>query len=382
MAHEALQGLGEFLGTNKAATPPVPPAPPEGVQNPVEWQNSPIPIPATPPPPAPAAKPSSGISVPPELLGKTGLPPVTTPDPRPAPVPDEAAIAKLPQSQQNVVRQMRDHIKTLENKLTEAEKRTATPANEDAIKSLKQQLEETQAELDRVALERSPRFSLKYEQPKQALLGQIKDYLVDLGVAEDEAKKIAADASRMTIKDRIAALTAASPDAGPALIPLFAQIDAIEKQRVAELNQAKQARERDEQEHVTRTQQVREQHLSKSIKTAMESGHFLLTEVQGNDSWNQQVNGVRSMIKEVFESDDPEVQSTAMTLGVLAPVYLNLFKQASAQIDQLQAELAKYGRAFPGMRGAPSVPASSEPQGAMTPEQAAAKLAARLPAGA
>jgi hypothetical protein len=312
-------------------------------------------------------------------------PPKVTPTPPVDPaLPSDADIAKLPQHQQVNVKNMRELIKSLNHDLVEARK---NPGGQDSVAlkaeldALKAERDRVSEELERVSLERSPRFQMKYDGAKANVLAQVKDYLAQSGVEDAKVQEIAAKAMTMNIKDRITFLQAEAPDVAAALYPLYSQIDGIEKQRVGELAKARDARQRDDQTAQERAKQFRDQHMTTAINAVREAGHGLLKEIDGNDAWNAGVKALKATIQEVFTSEDPEVQSRAITMGVLAPQYLAMLKKEHAKNKFLEGELRKYTKAMPRVNGSEPAGGSSDPRPAsLTPEQAGQRAAERAAA--
>lgn len=350
---EMLKGLDAVLGVTKPVAPPA----------------------KKPDDPAPGAKPE----VKPEGEKKADDPvvkPVTIPDgflpaPKkpvegsPAPEADipempaipDAEVEKMPPGNKLAIANLRKWGEGLAKQLKELKKNPPTGGNTEEVTALKTQLEQVTTQLERMDLQASPRFNLKYEKPIASIMDRIKKYMADSGV---EDTTVADEAAAMPLKERLAMLKENMEDISPVLIPLFEQMDQLKEQRTAELNNAKTTLEQDRALAKQQADQLKDRLFNGAVQTAAKNGHFLLQEVEGNVEWNTNVQAIKKMIYDTFSAEDPNIKIMAMTHGVLAPVYRDMLFRERERANGLEAELAKYRKVMPRVNGDNPVPALEE----------------------
>lgn len=253
---------------------------------------------------------------------------------------------------------MRKQIQELESKLAQVQSQPPTEPEE--LKTLREQLQakdrETEELMNRLAvldLERDPRFQAKYQQLEQTLDEQIRDTAKELDVPED----VIAQVMSMPLRRRIEYLNEEASHAAPTLLTLFAQRDALQRQKASELARHKETRaELDKQRGVqdlAMEQQARTRLFESALVSARETGNFVFQEIPGNESRNALVRKATSLAQELFISNDGERQSKAMMLGVAAPIYLHMLhieRQARIKAEQ---ELARRFGKTPSVSGDP-----------------------------
>jgi hypothetical protein len=201
-------------------------------------------------PPAPVVKKDdtapvvkTDVTPPAALFGKPAKKPDEKSDDHADPsLPSDAQIATWPQHGQKAVREMRERIKNLNAELAQVKAKPATVDNKEEFEALKKQASDLQDIVDRVALEQSPRFKLKYATPKQTIMNQVKAQLKAFEV--DEA--IAEQAAALPPKERLALLKQHAEDLAPALFNSLGRLDELEAERTAEIEKSAEARRQDQ----------------------------------------------------------------------------------------------------------------------------------------
>lgn len=336
-------------------------------------------------PPPPAVPPASQgtVVIPPSLLGVKDTPPPVVVTPPPDGEHKELSddeIARLPRSQQNPIRNQREKIRQQAKVIADLQAKSgATSTDPEEIKKLRDEHANALNELERVALERSPRFNAKYEQAKQVKLDRVKNLMKEFGVEADKLDEVAEKAAGMPIKERLNYLSQQSPEIAPTLFEIYSGIDELDRAKAKELSDARTAGKNYQAEQAEAVKQFKGKYLASSLEAAQKNGHILLQEIPGNEEWNTAVKANRQLVEQVFASEDLSVQSNALVLGALAPVYLGVVRSQAQAIKDLQDQLAKYGRAMPRIGGdAPPSDTPTKPANGRMSSSEAGKAAARL----
>lgn len=283
---------------------------------------------------------------------------------------------------------MRKQIKELTERLNLLKHVESKPTDTAQFNELQEALKAKDAEIEKLAdqigaldLERDPRFVAKYKQADDMLLSQIKDTAKEFGLADE----VVDAALSYPLKKRLEYLTEEAGGAAPMLLTLFAQRDAIMRQKQGELAKHREVRQQLDQQRGTTElaleQQARSRLFEGALTTAREQGHFVFVPVEGNAGRNALVDKAVGLAKDLFTSNDGQRQAQAMMLGVAAPVYLHMLKAERARVKQLEAELqSRFGkRATVGAgAGATSGGGAKESPKSMTPDEAAAAFMQKI----
>lgn len=320
---------------------------PQGNTNTPEKENSQT----QPQPVTPAAQsnlPLPDIDVPASLLSNEPAKPPEAKPAQPEQEPDEIKNANTK------TREAFAHLRTQLSQATEELKQLrAKPAGEqqpavdvqqvvemkNKMDELNKKLNDAYDQIGKFSLESDPRFKAKYEGQQQAILEQIKDLAKEWEVKEGAFDKIL----QSKPKQRVELINEIAPDLMPILSPLFAQYDHIERVKQMELANHKSVKSQLESE-AQKTRAISEQTgkvalLQQAAVKVLKDGHFLLQPVQGNDAWNKGVEVLQKKIQYLFSHDDPAAQSEHLVLGVMAPVYLKLFKRERQAKEEIEKKL-------------------------------------------
>lgn len=295
-------------------------------------------------------------------------------------LPDDDTINRYPPNISKAMKSMRARIEEQNKKLAELSARKPEGADPEAFTKLQEEHERTLAALEKLNLEQSPRFQLRFERPKQQVLAQIKDYLKEAGVEEAEVDGIAKKAMTMSLKERVSFLSEHASDIKEAILPMYVELDRLERERAAELSQSREAIKRDREERDNMTAQFREKTFSKVLDTAVSAGHFVFAKVEGDEAWNKEVDSTLTTARGLLTTDDVEAQTAAIMLGAAYPRMKDYFMAERERRMALEQELAKYQRAMPRL-GNGRLPESgpSEPKdGRMTPDEAAERVVLKM----
>jgi hypothetical protein len=239
--------------------------------------------------------------------------------------------------------------------------------------AMAQHAKEVEEQLAKVSLEWNPQFKAEHEIPRQNLLKQVEAY----GIPRDMAERL----ETLTMKDRVEALKKDAPDMIAAILPVYAQVDALNAQRTQKLANASAEKKRYEDMQVQGVRQFRAKTADNALKVATEKGHFAFAEVEGNEQINAHVRKVRQMARDVVMSDDPHTIAYAAECGVAAQMtYLPLIKHLQAENTKLKQSLQKAAGASPAAVGGQSQsapPSPSTPQPLKPGESMAARALSR-----
>lgn len=241
----------------------------------------------------------------------------------------------------------RTQLKEARAKITELEARDPATADPEEVTQLKTDLKEALDTISRVSLERHPDFIKKYQGQRNILTTQIKGMLKELGLEED----IADTAANKTIKDRLLYINEQAPDIAAPLGSLFTQLDTLEVQRKAELENHKTAlteleanmQESESAELV----KLRTQHFASALEALQGEGHILFMKSKSNEEYNAGVDKLINASRAIFETDDLDLQAKTLLAGVEAPIYLKMFRSERAARQKLEKEIGILNKGKP-----------------------------------
>lgn len=280
---------------------------------------------------------------------------------------------------------MRKEIKELREKLEMAQSKPIEEPEE--VKGLREQIkskdDEIQKLLDQIGaldLSQDPRFISKYKQAESLIDTQIKDTAKELGIEESVIDEVLS----YPLKKRVEYLNEEAGAAAPMLLTMFAQKDALIRQKQSELAKHKEVRQQLDQQRgvqeLALEQQARSRLFSGALAAAKQNGHFVFQDSSDNPQKSELAKKAIKVAEELFVSNDGQKQAEAMMLGVAAPVYLHMLHLEHAKRLKAESELAlRFGKK-------PSVGSSTNSGGVahskrvsdMTADEAAEALSARF----
>jgi hypothetical protein len=253
-------------------------------------------------------------------------------------------------------------ITELKAKLQEASSKSAAPAEiEERLKVAEQTAKDYEAELERVAFERSPRFQ-KFVKDGEAELIAAKSYLdgADAVKSEDGTAidpNVIDLAARATGSKRHAILTQSGMDASTIglVASHLARADAINRERAAAQENWK-ATQADWMAEQTKAAEVRAAQVKQNEDKVFSDVGKKVAEtlapfqrVEGNDEWNAGVDGRLKEAQEFFDGKKP-LHETAQLIyeGIAGRVYKDAFEDVRTKYNELVAENERTKAARPG----------------------------------
>jgi len=335
-------------------------------------------------PPDSPALPGDSLGL--DLSGMLDEPAKPTDAPVVEPVPGETA--DLATKEGRAFAAMRKQINDLSAKLEIVQ---AVPIEDpEVIKGLKSAVEQRDVEIEKLMdqigsldLERDPRFVERYSSAETTIDAQILETAKELEVSDE----IIHAALELPLKKRIEYLSEEAGAAAPTLLTLFAQKDALTRQKRTELTKHKDVRQQlDEQRGVSNLameQQARARLFQGALSSAKEGGNFVFQADENNPQRAELAKKATGLAEELFKSNDGQRQADAMILGVAAPVYLHMLHLERAKRVKAEKELAlRFGkRPAISSNGGATSGSSGAPVTDMSAEDAAAAVASRLGAG-
>lgn len=250
-------------------------------------------------------------------------------------------------------------IAELRTKLEAASKAPAAPAElEERIKLAEQAVKDREAELERVAFERSPRFQ-KFVKEGDAELASAKSYVEGLKT-EDGAEinpNVIDLAARTAGAKRVAILTDSGMDASTiaAVTSHLARADAINRDREAAIENWKENNVQYTAEQTRAAEAKATQVKANEDKVFAEVGKKMaetlapFQKVEGNDDWNTGVDQRLKEAQEFFDGKKP-LHETAQLIheGIAGRVYKDAFEDLRTKYNDLVAENERTKASRPG----------------------------------
>lgn len=337
------------------------------------------------PAPTPAAKPTSTT---PRLTRPGTAPATATPaaPPSPAAAEDEAELAApIPEFKgakaaqwESVHAQKREYLRravAAEDALKTFRTTAAEPYKQQ-LSTLQAERDKYEAELARVALERSPKFQAEFQNQLSSITGKVST-LLPIDKQDTVAKLLAAPASddRTTKLERV--MESLSPIKQRAFADAVVAYDAKVQERSDRISQSIANWESDQQRAVAE----REAKLgeARSIYGREHENMLKAFSIEGNQEHNARVENALAQARKNFEQDLPMSELAQITLKAsLHPVITELAYKLSDRVGELEAEIARLRGSEPGVGSA--APESGERMAG--PDEAAADIQKYGSAGA
>jgi len=235
---------------------------------------------------------------------------------------------------------------------TKTAKPASDPGDSEAMQALRKQLEETNAELERAAFERSPKYK-ELVGEAQSAIAQAKSYLEGTEVDPSVIDR----AASLTGAKRLAVLRDADLDATAvgAIAAHLAEHDKLNSRRESLLAQHKTlASEYEQQQRAAAEQQERQLQAQeeKTFATVLEkvkSNFPAFQKYEGNEAWNKQVDERLQLAKEYFNGTKSLEETAEITIaGVACAIEKRRADILAEKYKAALAENAKLKSAQPG----------------------------------
>ena len=284
-------------------------------------------------------KPAASPDVPPETAKPaTQVDPGKTTEAPAAAIPSEKdakAFARLRIESEALKRELANR----ENRIQELEK---TKADTTVVADLMKQLDEARDTIAQLDLSKDPRFTSRFDEPASRLIGQAQHMLKEMG----ESETMFEEGLSKPLKERIRFFQAQSPDLSGSLIALAAQVDGLKAQRDSELRNHSTASKTIQAQRQIDQERAKDQFFSGAVRE-LAVDHFALRHSATDTAWNEAVDGIASIAKQVLKGNDAMMQTKHIVLGAVAPVYLSMLRKEHALRVQLEGKLAAIVSASP-----------------------------------
>lgn len=307
-------------------------------------------------------------------------------DPPPADEPDEemdkVENAISDEAQRKAFQSMRKRLREAETAL----KAKPSDQGNERVEQLQQRLAEAEDKIGSLKLSESPQFKAKYDQPYLAKLQQAAEFVKRAGGNVSDIRRIAAIKDPV---DRHDAIREIAGDYTATVVNLFGEADLITQQAAAELKDWKASTEELQaeaaQQHSVITGELAKKAYTTTLKSLQESEtlSLLFAEQDGNEGVNTMVRNLQSQALDAFVTDNPEQQQKLMMMGVATEPLLKAYLKERGRAASAIAQLTKLTGSAPNLDSS-SPPATNQPQNTvdpteeLTPEEAAARVAARI----
>lgn len=328
------------------------------------------------------------VQVPPEKPASTadGSDKAAKPDPAADTVktPEAIAAAAAAEKDSKAFARFRTENESLKRDLALRESRIAelekSKADTTVVTDLMKQLEEARDTIAQLDLAKDPRFTSRFDEPATRMVNQARHMLKEMG----ENENLFEEGLSKSLKERIRFFQASSPDLSGSLIAIAAQIDGLREQRDSELRNHATSSKTIQAQRQMDQERAKEQFFAGAIRD-LAPDHFVLRHSATDTAWNEAVDGIASIARQVLKSNDPMAQTKNIVLGAVAPVYLNMFKKEYAKRIDLEKKLAAIVAASPHVGdgagdGAPMAkqPTTEDKSKPMSAEDAARKIGEKL----
>ena len=264
----------------------------------------------------------------------------------PKPAEDEISddvISKWEPKAQESFKSMRIELKAAKEAIKTAQAGTSDPQANEKLTEAQKALDEAHNTIARLNLAEDPRFKAKYGIQKDMIVGQLKDQAKQLEYDEGIIDLL----SRMPLRERLNYISEKAPLLKDVAMPLFTEIDRVDRMMNLELSNAKSSMEQMSALQTEQMKQLQGRIFDTSIEGAVKAGHFVFQKHEDNAEWNSTVDAITEKANKILGSGNAQLQTESILLGQAAPVYLNLFRRERAARVQLQTQLAKYTNASP-----------------------------------
>lgn len=227
-----------------------------------------------------------------------------------------------------------------------------TPELEERLKAAEQVAKEREAELERVAFERSPKFQ-RFIKESDAELASAKAYLEGSEVNPN----VIDIASKTVGSKRVALLTESGMDASTiaAVTSHLARVDAINREREAAVENWKETNSQWNAEQVKAAEAKAAAIKANEDKVFAEVGKKVAAslapfqKVEGNDEWNSAVDQRLQEAQEFFDGKRPLNETSQLIYeGIAGRVYKDAFEDLRTKYNDLVAENERTKASRPG----------------------------------
>lgn len=206
-------------------------------------------------------------------------------------------------------------------------------------------------EIERVNVEKSPRFQEKYDKPIQATLTTIRKTLANTDSNPDEFSQIVQmPESKERTKKLSEMLEGLDRVSEGKVTTAIAEFDRLREGRQSEIANPSQTFQQIQQENELRSKQQKESSaklMQDTIKNARDKIAWFKP-IEGNEAWNQKIDNIEKRSWSFWTENHPPEQLAELTLaGAMAPVYAEALAHSYKEVERLQEELAQYKQATP-----------------------------------
>lgn len=224
---------------------------------------------------------------------------------------------------------------------------TAAEPYKQQLSALQAERDKYEAELARVALERSPKFQAEFQSQLSSITGKVST-LLPIDKQEAVSKLLAAPASDNRTSQLEKIMESLSPIKQRAFADAVVAYDAKVQERSDRISQSIQNWESDQQ----RAAAEREAKLAeaRSIYGREHENMLKAFSIEGNQEHNTRVEQALAKARQSFEQDLPMSELAQITLKAsLHPVITELAYKLSDRVGELEAEIARLRGSEPGV---------------------------------
>jgi len=304
--------------------------------------------------------------VPAELFGEKSEKPKAGDDQKPPKIEDEPPeLKKADERTQEAFRRLRTELNQANERLGKSQQsqpvQRSTEQIAQEVTESKKQVDEMNAklnkaydELGKYSLSADPRFQAQYDGPQKLVVDAIKAIAKDWEVADDVVDSLL----KASPKHRFEIIQESAPDMATMISGHLAQYDQYENMKKMAIEKHQETRKTLEEQHSQRAtamnQNARESLFKAASAKAIRDGHFLFTPIEGNEVWNKNVSVLHRKVSELFSGDNQMDQAEHLVLGVLAPVYLNLYKKERSRRMDIEKDMKARYKAKSGLNADPT----------------------------
>lgn len=208
-----------------------------------------------------------------------------------------------------------------------------------------QQIDKLQGELERVAIERSPKFQAEFKQREEGLIGKLRGI-----VPSAEFDKVKGLMTAEPSDGRIGQLEEVMNNLSPLRQRQFADLISQHEQLVEERQnkiQSSVANWQKDQEMAVRDREGKLTEARQTFET-VEKQYRDKYGATGDNDWDGQIESALAGARNDFEADLPMARLSEITVQArMAPVYANLAVKLADEIAELEGKVAKLRGAGP-----------------------------------
>jgi hypothetical protein len=262
----------------------------------------------------------------------------------------------------------------LKRQLKELQDGASTPAED--VEPLQSRIQELEAELGRLDLERSPEFRKRYDAPIQNLANRSLSLLIRSGVEEEQARDVLRRVwSTDDLRQRELPFDDLEVDISSNVIGTILQAsverDDMVKARQEALEDWKSSKaaveEQAKQEKQARDSKAVKELLSNAVSSVREENNPFFQTVEGNQEWNTTVvDHYEKALTDVLRRNDPSEVSKLVAHGLTFSALLNRYAKERQRRQALEQSLSSDTPSSPApgrpINPAPRARASQSPQ--------------------